>query len=133
MTSFSIELCLFEAGNGARHLASRVETQCVWPTANVKMHIERSRLSMVMDTLEDGFALIQRNDAKLGGISGMRTSWVRDIFLGVGDPVYGRPGFMGAEGRECTCITCCLGFGRVETPVLMVPRSPHLTADPIGY
>lgn len=38
---------------------------------------------MVMDTLEDDFALIQRNDAKLGGISGMRTSWVRDIFWGV--------------------------------------------------
>lgn len=37
---------------------------------------------MVMDTLEDDFALIQRNDSKLGGISGMRTSWVRDIFWG---------------------------------------------------
>ena len=39
----------------------------------------------------------------------------------------------GAEGRESMHIMCCLGFGRVETSVLMVPRLPYLTADPIGY
>jgi hypothetical protein len=86
-------------------------------------------------TLRNGLAATQRTEDKLRGISGMIVGWSGICCLGRGPSlrqvlVYH---IHEAEGSECTRITWCLGFGRVETSVLMVPRSQHLTADSIGY
>lgn len=60
-------------GTGPVLLASRVHTQ--------GLYIEKNKLSMVKRTHEDGFALTKRTDVKLGKISGIRTSLVKDTFF----------------------------------------------------